>query len=293
MEGKPYYGVSHFSEKPDKMKAIELIRQHALWNCGVFAFKLGYIIDLLVEMGLPIQYEEMVKQYSKLTKISFDYAVVEKVRNIAVIPYTGLWKDLGTWNTLTEEIRSTVIGNGAVSSDSRNTHLINELDIPVAVLGVSNIIVSTSPDGILVAEKEASPQVKDFIKHFEQRPMYEERRWGTYRVLDYKKFDEGNEVMTKRICIHAGKNLSYQMHFMRSEVWTIIAGEGEFILNDQLQVVRPGDVLKIPKEARHSIRAATDLEIIEVQSGTELVEEDIIRLCMSWEEIIGYGHLVR
>ncbi|MCZ8516465.1 sugar phosphate nucleotidyltransferase [Paenibacillus filicis] len=287
-ETSNYLTVSHFIEKPREDKAAALIEQSALWNCGVFAFKLDYMINLLADKGLPIQYDEMLKQYGKLPSISFDYEVVEKANRIAVIPYDGYWKDLGTWNTLTEEVESTIIGHGTVSHDSVNTHLINELDIPVAVLGLSNVIVSTSPDGILVADKSASPRVKDLIKPLEQRPMFEERRWGTYRVLDYKKFPDTGEVLTKRICIMAGKNLSYQMHFKRDEVWTVIAGEGEFILNEQIQLIRAGDVLKIPKESRHSLRAIRDLEIIEVQTGSELVEEDIIRLCMTWDEIIDY-----
>ncbi|WP_248927120.1 sugar phosphate nucleotidyltransferase [Paenibacillus hamazuiensis] len=284
------YPVKRFAEKPSEAKAKELIEQRALWNCGVFAFKLDYLINLLIEKKLPIQYEEMVRQYAKFPQISFDYEVVEKAERVMAVPYDGEWKDLGTWNTLTEEIESSVIGIGAVSPDSRNTHLINELDIPVAVLGVSDIIVSASPDGILVAEKNASPKVKDFIKRFEQRPMYEERRWGTYRVLDYKKFDMYNEVLTKRICVSAGKNLSYQMHYKRCEVWTVIAGEGELVLNEEFQFLKAGDVVKIPQGARHSIRAVTDLEIIEVQTGSELVEEDIFRLRESWDEIVDYCH---
>ncbi|WP_159882545.1 sugar phosphate nucleotidyltransferase [Paenibacillus puerhi] len=291
-EGGSYATVSHFTEKPREDKAKELIEQQALWNCGVFAFRLNYIIQLLIAQGLPIQYEEMLKQYGKMKKISFDYEVVEKAEHIAVVPYDGYWKDLGTWNTLTEEIETTIIGRGSVCPDSKNTHLINELDIPVAVLGLSNIIVSTSPDGILVAEKEASPRVKDLIQAFEQRPMYEERRWGSYRVLDYKKQSDGSEVLTKRIFVAAGKNLSYQIHYKRSEVWTIIAGEGEVVVNGAFVPVQAGDVLKIPAETKHSIRATTDLEIIEVQRGSELVEEDIIRLCMSWEEICGYCAVV-
>ncbi|UUZ93057.1 mannose-1-phosphate guanylyltransferase [Paenibacillus sp. P25] len=186
-ESSNYVNVSHFSEKPQEDKAKALIEQNALWNCGVFAFKLDYLISLLADKGLPIQYEAMLKQYDKLPKISFDYEVVEKAAKIVAIPYDGYWKDLGTWNTLTEEVESSIIGHGTISPDSMNTHLINELDIPVAVLGLSNVIVSTSPDGILVADKSASPRVKDLIKPLEQRPMFEERRWGTYRVLDYKK----------------------------------------------------------------------------------------------------------
>lgn len=278
--------VSRFAEKPSREKAEALIAEKALWNCGVFAFKLNYMINLLMELGLPIHYEEMLRQYHRLPKISFDYAVVEKAEHIVVLPYAGEWKDLGTWNTLTEEIQAPLIGNGTICGDSQNVHMINELDIPIAVLGVSNIIVSASPDGILVADKNASPKVKDLIGHLEQRPMYEERRWGSYRVLDFKKFPEGQEVLTKRICISAGKNLSYQTHAKRSEVWTVIAGSGQFVLEDRIGTLQAGDVVKIPVGAKHSIRAFTDLEIIEVQTGSELVEDDIERLTMSWEEIV-------
>lgn len=278
--------VSRFAEKPSREKAEALIAEKALWNCGVFAFKLNYMINLLMELGLPIHYEEMLRQYHRLPKISFDYAVVEKAEHIVVLPYAGEWKDLGTWNTLTEEIQAPLIGNGTICGDSQNVHMINELDIPIAVLGVSNIIVSASPDGILVADKNASPKVKDLIGHLEQRPMYEEKRWGSYRVLDFKKFPEGQEVLTKRICISAGKNLSYQTHAKRSEVWTVIAGSGQFVLEDRIGTLQAGDVVKIPVGAKHSIRAFTDLEIIEVQTGSELVEDDIERLTMSWEEIV-------
>lgn len=277
--------VKQFREKPNKEQAKELIKQNALWNCGVFAFKLGYIISILEEKGLPLQYEELLKKYNQLPKISFDYEVVEKTKDIIVLPYEGYWKDLGTWNTLTEEMATTQIGKGVISGDSKNVHLINELDIPVTVLGAKNLIVAVSPDGILVSDKDASPRIKELVGEFDNRPMYEERRWGWYRVLDYTKFEEGKEVLTKRIGVSAGKNLSYQLHDFRDEVWTIIKGNGEFILNDELIFVKPGDVLKIQSGDKHAIRAITDLEIIEVQTGTQLIEEDIVRLYMTWEEI--------
>ncbi|MDQ1910388.1 sugar phosphate nucleotidyltransferase [Paenibacillus sp. GD4] len=278
--------VSHFAEKPCEEKAEELIGQQALWNCGVFAFKLDYLINLLIAKGLPIQYEAMAKVYDSLPSISFDYEVLEKAKRLVVTSYEGCWKDLGTWNTLTEEVQVDVIGKGTISPDSHGTHVINELDIPVAVLGVSNVIVSVSPDGILVSDKHASPRVKELIKNLDQRPMYEERRWGSYRVLDYKRFPDGQEVLTKRIVISAGRNLSYQLHEKRSEVWTVISGYGQVVLNERIHPVRAGDVLKIPVGTRHSIRATEDLEIIEVQSGSELTEEDIVRLSSSWDEII-------
>lgn len=278
--------VSHFVEKPREDQAQTLIERQALWNCGVFAFRLRYMIDHLISQGLPIQYEEMLKHYGRLPQISFDYEIVEKAKKRVVAPYDGFWKDLGTWNTLTEEMGTKVIGRGIVAKDCVDTHLVNELDIPVTVLGLSNVVVAASPDGILVSHKEASPRIKEVMKDVEQRPMYEERRWGWYKVLDYGKLPEGGEVLTKRICVFAGKHLSYQLHTKRKEVWTIVSGTGEFILDDRRIPVKPGDVLRIPVGARHSLRASENLEFIEVQTGSELVEEDIVRLTLSWDEIL-------
>ncbi|MBG9854595.1 Mannose-6-phosphate isomerase, type 2 / mannose-1-phosphate guanylyltransferase (GDP) [Bacillus cereus] len=277
--------VSHFKEKPATAEAEELLKQNALWNSGVFAFKLDKIISLLDQKGLPVQYDMLVQQYAILPKISFDYEVVEKTENIVALPYNGSWKDLGTWNTLTEEMGTNILGKGNMGIECEENHIINELDIPISVLGLSNIIVAASPDGILVSEKEASPRVKELVGDWDQRPMYEERRWGWYRVLDHTKYDDGNEVLTKRIGITASKNLSYQYHNNRSEVWTVVKGEGIFVLDEEIRVVRPGDVLEIQPGQKHAIKAVTDLEFIEVQSGSELIEEDIVRIYMQWNEI--------
>lgn len=177
-----FFNVGYFTEKPSEDKAKSLIEMNALWNCGVFAFKLKYLIDILVQKGLPVQYDALLNEYGSLPKISFDYEVVEKANRIVAVPYDGYWKDLGTWNTLTEEMATTQLGKGVLSDDSINTHLINELDIPVTVLGVKDLVVAASPDGILVADKASSPKTKDLIGGFEQPPMYEERIWGWSRV---------------------------------------------------------------------------------------------------------------
>jgi mannose-1-phosphate guanylyltransferase len=278
--------VHSFREKPGKEEAAEMIRQAALWNCGVFAFKLDFIINILIAYELPIQYEEMLKRYAKLPKISFDYEVVEKANRVAAVRYDGGWKDLGTWNTLTEEIATPLIGKGIITEGSVNTHVINELDVPITLLNLSNVIVAASPDGILVADKDSSPLIKEVMKHSEQRPMYEERRWGRYRVLDYITYPDGREVLTKRIFIAAGKNLSYQYHSLRDEYWTVVSGQGDMIMGDRRFPVSAGDVVSIPKESKHSLRAATDIEIIEVQTGMQLIEEDIVRLELDWEDIV-------
>ncbi|WP_340400878.1 sugar phosphate nucleotidyltransferase [Paenibacillus sp. FSL H8-0079] len=284
--GNEYVHVAKFQEKPCESDATLMIEQAALWNCGVFAFKLEYLINLLIEMELPIQYDEMLKQYGRLQKISFDYQVVEKANQVIAIPYNGFWKDLGTWNTLTEEMGTPVVGKGWITDDSHDTHLINELNIPVAVLGLSGVVVAVSPDGILVSDKEASPRIKEIVKNEDQRPMYEERRWGCYRVLDYTRNEAGGEVLTKRICISAGKNLSYQYHLLRNEVWTVVSGSGELILDGKRRTISQGDTVIIDKSMLHSVRAVTELEIIEVQIGSQLIEEDIVRVSTEWQDIV-------
>ncbi|MBP1962940.1 sugar phosphate nucleotidyltransferase [Paenibacillus aceris] len=284
-EGTEALDVQYFFEKPNREQAAVLIDQKALWNCGVFAFRLGYLIEVMMDKGIPIQYEEMLKNYHKLAKISFDYEIVEKEASCVVVPYDGFWKDLGTWNTLTEEMGRSQIGTGIVTTDCDNTHLINELDIPVTVIGIHDAVIAVSPDGILVTNKSESPRIKEVMNKIEHRPMYEERRWGRYRVIDYVKYAEDNEVLTKRILVHAGKNISYQLHYKRSEVWTIVSGVADIVINDKLYQVKPGDVVRIPEGTKHSIRAITDVEFIEVQSGSDLVEEDIVRICMAWKDI--------
>lgn len=279
-----YQAVSHFREKPTGEQAGELLSQGALWNCGVFAFKLGYLIELLEQNGFPLQYEELSKQYHLLPKISFDYEVVEKAKSIVVVPYQGYWKDLGTWNTLTEEMKQQQIGKGTISGDCQNTHLINEIDIPVSVIGLSDVVVAVSPDGILVTDKSASPRIKDYI-NYDQGPMFEERQWGWVRILDDQHYGDGRCVATKRVCIKVNQNLGYRMHLYREEVWTIVKGEGEFIQNGNYMKVKAGNILHIPMKTLHSIRAISDLEMIVVQSGLQHEQNQIVEIYHSWNEI--------
>ncbi|PAC34387.1 hypothetical protein CEJ87_13765 [Caldifermentibacillus hisashii] len=230
--------------------------------------------------------ELLLRQYSTLPKISFDYEVVEKAKHIVALPYNGYWKDLGTWNTLTEEMATNQLGKGIIDETSINTHLINELDIPVTVIGVKDLVVAASPDGILIADKASSPKIKDLISGFDQPPMYEERIWGWSRILDYASYENGREMVTRRICIHTGKNLSYHYHNLREEVWTIIRGEGELVLDESITRVKAGDIIHLPVGRKHGIRAINELEMIEVQTGIEINNGDIIRLFFDWEDVL-------
>ncbi|AQX55558.1 sugar phosphate nucleotidyltransferase [Priestia flexa] len=281
-----HFTVERFTEKPSEEAAEELINLHALWNCGVFAFKLGYLVEILKEKHLSLEFSELEKNYQTLPKISFDYEVVEHAKHIVALPYEGYWKDLGTWNTLTEEMATVQIGKGVLTEDSTNTHLVNELDIPVTVVGVKDVIVAASPDGILVSDKASSPKIKELIADYNNPPMYEERTWGWSRVLDYAKYDDNHEMVTKRICILENKNSSYHYHNLRDEVWTIVRGEGELALDDQITRVKAGDIIHLPAGKKHGIRALSELEFIEVQTGSGISDQDFVRLLFKWDDVV-------
>ena len=277
------YKVSRFTEKPTVEVAKELLAQNAFWNGGVFAFLLGYMMDIVSKYIQGDSFEDIRSRYSKFPKISFDYEVAEKAKSVAVVPFSGEWKDLGTWNTLTGELHRPVIGNAVMGAHCENTHVINELQNPIYVDGLKDVVVAACPDGILVCGKEHSEEIKKAVENLTPRPMYEERRWGTYRVLDDSYYTDGRHSLTKSITLKPGKNISYQIHHHRSEVWTFVEGEGIFVLDGKEQRVAAGDTVVIPVDHWHAIKAITELTFIEVQSGNPLVEEDIERKEWEWK----------
>lgn len=275
--------AGRFQEKPSEEYAKKLIEEGAMWNGGVFAFKLGYILNIVKNYIEFNSFEEVEKKYSDLPIISFDYEVTEKEKSIAMVEYQGVWKDLGTWNTLTEVMDCNTLGNVILAENCTNTHVINELDIPVTVLGANNMVVAASPDGILISDKHVSSYLKPYVENIQQRPMYEERRWGEYKVLDYVAYGDGTSSLTKSLFIKAGKSISYQSHAIRDEIWTIVDGTGDLLIDGHVRNVRRGDVAYITKGQKHAILAVTDLRMIEVQIGIELVETDIERYDWNWD----------
>ena len=272
--------VSEFKEKPSEAVAKKYIEQGALWNGGVFAFKLDYLLNIASTLFGTDSYDELFSKYETLQKISFDYAVVEKEKSINVVRFAGSWKDLGTWNTLTEAMDEPVSGN-AVADHCDNTHVVNELGIPVIALGIKDAVIAATPDGILVSDKEKSPELKGFVA--DSRPMYERRGWGEYKVLDYKLHEDGQNSLTKELIISPGEHISYQRHKYRTEVWTFTEGVGELILDGVVKKVERGDVAVIKPGTKHAIKGISELHIIEVQIGDELTEDDIERLDWNWE----------
>lgn len=275
--------VGSFIEKPDIERAKELIAGGALWNCGVFAFKLGYLLKIAGQFTKAESFEQARAEYGNFPKISFDYQVVEKAGSVAVIPLKGMWKDIGTWDALSEVIGSSVIGNGLLDEHAKNTNIINRLDIPCVCIGADNLVIAAGPDGILIVDKYDCEEVKSHLSAFEARPMYEERRWGTYKVIECFTSTDNTRSLTKHLCIVAGKSISYQRHLHRAEVWTILEGKGTLVHNGEVREVKKGEVIHIEKGEMHAIKAVTELHILEVQIGDLLDESDIERFDYEWK----------
>lgn len=271
-----------FKEKPSVSEAKELIKAGALWNSGVFAFKIGWLLKLIKNYIEVPTYENILKNYKNFPNISFDYEILEKVNSLGVIQFSGYWKDLGTWSTLTDELKNQNYGNVIKDNTIGNTHIINELNIPLLCIGTSNLIIAASPDGIIVSEKKKSENVKFFIDQLKKRPMYEERRWGKYTVLDSEEFDDGFCCLTKRLQLNQGCSISYQKHKFRDEIWTILDGEGEIVIDGERRKIKRNDTITIFKNQLHALKAHTNLTFIEVQRGKNLIEEDIERFEWEW-----------
>lgn len=261
--------VKTFKEKPDAENAKKYINDGALWNGGVFAYKLKYVLEKAHELIDFTDYDDLFSKYDTLEKISFDYAVVEKESNIAVMRFSGQWKDLGTWNTLTEAMEENSIGDTMFNDKCENVHVINELDVPVLCMGLKDVIVSASPEGILVSDKDQSSYIKPYVDKLNQQIMFAEKSWGTYKVIDIE-----DESMTIKITLDAGQSMNYHSHARRDEVWTIISGSGRTIVDGMEQPVNTGDVITMEAGCRHTIIADTDLKVIEVQLGKEISVHD-------------------
>ena len=267
--------VVAFKEKPDLQKAKEYLSQGALWNGGVFAYRLSYVLKKTEELIGFSDYQKLFDGYKDLNKISFDYAVVEKEPDIQVLRFGGQWKDMGTWNTLTEAMEEPSIGEVMLNESCENVHVVNELDVPVLCMRLKNMVVSASAEGILVSDKEQSSYIKPFVDKISQQIMFAEKSWGSFRVLDVEE-----ESMTIKVILNPGHKMNYHSHEHRNEIWNVIAGNGKAILDGREQTVKPGDVLYMPAGCRHTIIADTELKVIESQLGRDITVQDKIKYPM-------------
>lgn len=264
--------VKTFKEKPDIKTAKTYIEDGALWNGGVFAFKLKYVLDKAHELMDFTDFYDLLEKYETLNKISFDYAVVEKEDDIAVMRFGGLWKDLGTWNTLTEAMDEPSIGNVIMNDKCENVHAVNELDMPILCMGLKDVVVAASAEGILVSDKGESSYIKPYVEKINQQIMFAEKSWGSFRVLDVQ-----DDSLSIRVTLNPGHKMNYHYHKRRDEVWTILSGRGIAVVDGTKMNVSKGDVIRMPRNTKHTIKAITELRVMEVQLGNDIRVDDKIK----------------
>lgn len=261
--------VKEFKEKPDIETAKSYLNQGALWNAGVFAFKLGYLVQKTHDLIRFIDYKDLLSKYHTLTKISFDYAVVEKENSIRVLRYVGEWRDVGTWNMMAEVMEDDTKGNVTLDEMCENTHVINELDIPILCMGCKNMVIAASGDGILVSDKERSGYMKPYVEKCSTDVRYVEKSWGTFSVVDVQPGS-----LTVKIHLNSGSSISYHHHENRSETWIVLSGNGRVILNENEKKIKAGESVVLPSGCRHSLIAESDMSVIEVQVGNDISVSD-------------------
>lgn len=261
--------VKAFREKPSAETAEAYIRQGALWNGGVFACKLKYMLDKAHELVEFTDYYDLFQKYHTLEKISFDYAVVEKEKRIQVIRFNGQWKDLGTWNTLTEAMEERIVGKGIIDDQCSGVHIINETDLPVLAMGLHDVVISANPEGILVSDKARSSYIKPYADNIRQRVMFAEKSWGSYRVIDVE-----DESMAIKVTLREGQRMNYHSHENRDEVWVVISGCGKTVVDGMEERITAGDVITMAAGCRHTVLAETELKLVEVQLGRDISVED-------------------
>lgn len=266
--------VNMFKEKPNIEQAQQYIEEGALWNAGVFAYKLKYVLQRAKELINYVDYCDLLNRYKNLEHISFDYAVVEKEIDIQVMRFSGEWKDLGTWNTLTESMKDKIQGNVVLDDSCEEVNVINELDEPILCMGLKNVVVSASVDGILVSDKEKSSYIKPYVEKIERPIMFAEKSWGEFQIIDVQE-----NSLTLRVKLKAGQSMNYHSHIHRDEVWTIVLGEGQVVIDGVYKKVCVGDTILIKAGQKHTVIAEKELKIIEVQIGKDISAEDKIQ----WE----------
>lgn len=285
------YKVESFKEKPDYIMAKDYFsKSDYYWNAGMFVFTINTIFRALESLAPDIYdiitegYEKAIYRFNYMPNISIDYAVAEKSKNIVVIPLRKVnWNDVGSFDAIDEILPSedgNVISGDAIVIESRNNIILGSNRL-ICNIGINNLIVVDTPDVLLISEKGKSQDVKrvvEKLKCLNRKEIHENvtmyRPWGSYTVLS-----EGNGFKVKKITVNPGAKLSLQMHYHRSEHWTVISGTGKLTLDDKVFFFKENESTYIPVAVKHRLEnpGSIPLSIIEVQNGKYLGEDDIVR----------------
>lgn len=290
-EGKDYYKVAMFTEKPDAETAVGYLKQGGyFWNSGMFAFRIATIVEEFkkyapeIYKGLGTSFNSLLSNFDKLPNISIDYAVMEKSDKAAIIPLNIYWNDVGSWESIFEIMPKDNKGNVKVGDifdiDTKNTLIMGGKRI-VATIGLENLVVVETDDAIFIGKRGEAQKVNQIVDELRKRNRKEAnesntmyRPWGNYTVLGV-----GNRYRIKRIVINPKGKLSLQMHLHRSEHWIVVCGTAKVTLEDTEKLVHENESIYIPKSTKHRLEnpGKIPLQIIEVQNGEYVEEDDIIR----------------
>jgi mannose-1-phosphate guanylyltransferase/mannose-6-phosphate isomerase len=289
--GKNFFQAEQFTEKPDSETAKRYVHDGAyFWNSGMFAFSIGTIIEELnsyaPEIGrmIDLSFEEMLLGFSRMPDISVDYSVMEKSNRVVVLPFDLYWNDIGSWDSLYDVLDKDENGNikrGDVLTINTRGTLILGSKRHIATIGLENCLVVETDDAVLVAKKGEAQRVKDIVNKLKEDSRTEAedhvttyRPWGSYTILE-----KGYRYKIKRIVINPNEKLSLQMHYHRSEHWVVVKGCAKVTIGDKEMFIHENESAYVPKSTLHRLEnhGKVPLEIIEVQNGEYMGEDDIIR----------------
>lgn len=286
------YQVKEFKEKPDYEVAVTYVDEGYYWNAGIFMFNTEIFISEVKQYAENIYNafntsNNIREAFSKIDeKISIDYGILEKSRNVTVAPVDIGWNDLGSFDSFYDvfdtDPNNNIVDSDNILIDSKDNYIYSEKGKLVSMVGVDDLIVVDNRDALLICKKDQSQKVKEVVETLKKRNdsrteyhVQDYRPWGNYKVLE----EEDGAFKIKRIKVSQGKKLSYQMHYHRSEHWVVVKGMAKVTIDDVEKLVPAGESIFIKPGQKHRLEnpGKTPLEIIEVQMGEYLEEDDIIR----------------
>jgi mannose-1-phosphate guanylyltransferase/mannose-6-phosphate isomerase len=287
-----YFGVDAFTEKPDSATASRYMQEgNYYWNSGMFAFSIGTMLDEFEKYAPEIRamldnsFDDLVSQFHKMPGISIDYAVAEKSDRIVVLPLELYWNDIGSWDSLYDIADKDEKGNVKIGDiipiDTRNTLVMSSKRL-IATIGLDECLIVDTDDALLVAKKGEAQKVREIVNKLNSEKRREasehlttHRPWGSYTILE-----EGERYKIKRIVVHPEARLSLQKHYHRSEHWVVIRGAAKVTIGEKEIIIHENESVYVPKSTLHRLEnpGKVPLEIIEVQNGEYVGEDDIVRV---------------
>ncbi len=292
------FEVERFVEKPDREKAVEYLKEgNYYWNAGMYAFSINTFVEELsacqpeiFELFSSNPYEELINKFDSMPSISVDYAIAEKSKRVVVLPLSAYWNDIGSWDAIYDVMdkdeNKNVMSGDCLAIDCSQSLIFGDERL-VAGVGLEDTIVVETDDVIVVAKKGESQRVKDLVEELKAMKRKEAgehttgyRPWGSYKIIA-----SGPGYKVKKIVVDSGHCVSLQMHYNRSEHWIVISGTAKVTIGEEERYISENESIFIPKAIKHRLDnpGKIPLEIIEVQNGNYLEEDDIVR----FEDIYG------